>query len=45
MNSPRAGAQLSHLELTFFHGLFDENVSSQMALGNGITGVVPGSDV
>jgi aminopeptidase len=36
--------RLSELELTFFHGLFDENVSSHMALGNGITGVVRGSD-
>jgi aminopeptidase len=36
--------RLSELELTFFHGLFDENVSSHMALGNGITGVVPGSE-
>jgi aminopeptidase len=30
--------------LTFYHGLFDENVSSHMALGNGITGVVRGSE-
>jgi aminopeptidase len=36
--------RLSELELTFFHGLFDENVSSHMALGNGITGVVRGSE-
>jgi len=36
--------RLSELDLTFFHGLFDENVSSHMALGNGITGVVPGSE-
>jgi aminopeptidase len=28
--------------LTFFHGLFDENVSSHMALGNGLT--EPGSE-
>jgi len=36
--------RLSELGLTFFHGLFDENVSSHMALGNGITGVVQGSE-
>jgi aminopeptidase len=36
--------RLSELGLTFFHGLFDENVSSHMALGNGITGVVAGSE-
>jgi aminopeptidase len=36
--------RLSDLGLTFFHGLFDENVSSHMALGNGITGVVGGSE-
>ena len=36
--------RLSELDLTFFHGLFDENVSSHMALGNGITGVVRGSE-
>jgi len=36
--------RLSELDLTFFHGLFDENVSSHMALGNGITGVVAGSE-
>jgi aminopeptidase len=36
--------RLSELGLTFFHGLFDENVSSHMALGNGITGVVRGSE-
>ena len=28
--------RLSELELTFFHGIFDENVSSHMALGNGL---------
>jgi len=36
--------RLSELELTFYHGLFDENVSSHIALGNGITGVVRGSE-
>lgn len=36
--------RLSELDLTFYHGLFDENVSSHMALGNGITGVVRGSE-
>jgi Thermophilic metalloprotease (M29) len=36
--------RLSELGLTFYHGLFDENVSSHMALGNGITGVVRGSE-
>ena len=36
--------RLSDLNLTFFNGLFDENVSSHMALGNGITGVVRGSE-
>jgi aminopeptidase len=36
--------RLSELELTFFHSLFDENVSSHMALGNGGTGVVRGSE-
>jgi aminopeptidase len=35
--------RLSELELTFFHGLLDENVSSHMALGNSITGAVQGS--
>jgi len=34
--------RLSELELTFFHVLFDENVSSHMALGNGLT--EPGSE-
>jgi aminopeptidase len=29
--------RLAEFELTFFHGLFDENVSSHMALGNGLT--------
>jgi aminopeptidase len=28
--------RLGELELTFFHGLFDENVSSHIALGNGL---------
>ena len=36
--------RLSELELTFFHGLFDENVSSHMALGMAITGAVRGSE-
>jgi aminopeptidase len=36
--------RLSELGVTFFHGLFDENVSSHIALGNGITGVVRGSE-
>jgi aminopeptidase len=35
--------RLSELELTFFHSLFDENVASHMALGNGITGAVHGA--
>jgi aminopeptidase len=34
--------QLSDLELTFFHGIFDENVASHMALGNGLR--EPGSE-
>ena len=29
--------RLAEFELTFFHGLFDENISSHMALGNGLT--------
>lgn len=29
--------RVGELELTFFHGLFDENVSSHIALGNGLT--------
>jgi aminopeptidase len=36
--------RLGELGLTFFHGIFDENVASHMALGNGITGVVRGSE-
>jgi aminopeptidase len=34
--------RLSELELTFFHTLFDENVSSHMALGNSLN--EPGSE-
>ena len=36
--------RLSELDLTFFHGLFDENVSSHLALGNSYTETVPGSE-
>jgi aminopeptidase len=36
--------RLGELNLTFFNGIFDENVASHMALGNGITGVVRGSE-
>jgi aminopeptidase len=34
--------RLAEFKLTFFHGLFDENVSSHMALGWGLT--EPGTD-
>ena len=37
--------RLSELGLTFFHGLFDENVSSHIALGNSYTETVPGSEL
>jgi len=36
--------RLSELGLTFFHGLFDENVASHIALGNSYTETVPGAD-
>jgi len=36
--------RLSELELTFFHVLFDENVSSHMALGDSLFFPVPGSE-
>jgi leucyl aminopeptidase (aminopeptidase T) len=36
--------RLSELELTFFHGLFDENVLSHMGLGSSYTEGVPGSE-
>ena len=37
--------RLSELGMTFFHGLFDENVSSHIALGNSYTETVPGSEL
>jgi aminopeptidase len=37
--------RLSELGITFFHGLFDENVSSHIALGNSYTDTVPGSEL
>jgi len=42
---PRSGAQpTERARVVFFNGLFDENVSSHMALENGITGVVRGNE-
>jgi aminopeptidase len=37
--------RLSELGMTFFHGLFDENVSSHIALGDSYTETVPGSEL
>jgi aminopeptidase len=39
-----AGNRLSALGLIYFHGLFDENVASHIAVGNSYTETVPGAD-